>query len=547
MDALNFLLSNGRSTEIPGLNTTPDILVKTTACASPSSTEYSQNNAWNVNFSDGNTNNNNKYNSNAVRAVAALGEEIKEGWVAAFHDCCRNKKSSYNCNEYRAADWELDLWLLVYEIYISQDYTPKPSDCFIVTRPTLREIFAANFRDRIVQHWICLRLEPLFDKRHREQGDVSHNCRKGYGTSSAVSALERDIIEVSQNYTRDAWVAKIDIRSFFMSIDTHILWGFLRDFINKEYHGDDKDTLLYLTEITVMHRPQEDCIRKSRLEFWDLLAAHKSLFNNLPGIGVAIGNITSQQEANYYMSYYVEEIKPEAEKRGAKIEQFVDDVPCVAPDKATCLWFRQESERILRDKLNLKMHPNKFYLQHVKKGVNFVGQTIMPGRRYISNRTVGNFVNELKRTEKLCQRIIDGEFNASTLYELRHHVCSINSYLGFMIHCASYRLREKIFKRECHAFWQTCYTAHFDICKIKVKYDIKQFLINQEIQDYGMDFHRDRAKAGRNPKAPRTKAKNRKLLHPAGGRGRLHPQIQVRDSRTGRVALRRNRQRDYFG
>lgn len=65
------LISNGRSTEIAGLDNSPEVLVRTAACASPSSTENSQLYAWNVNFSDGNTNNNNKYNSNAVRAVAA--------------------------------------------------------------------------------------------------------------------------------------------------------------------------------------------------------------------------------------------------------------------------------------------------------------------------------------------------------------------------------------------------------------------------------------------------------------------------------------------
>lgn len=353
MDALNFLLSNGRSTEIPELNNSIEVLVRTAVCASPSSTENSQNNAWNVNFSDGNTNNNNKYNSNAVRAVAALGEDIKEGWVAAFHDCCRNKKSSHNCNEYRAADWELDLWLLVYEIYFLHNYTPKTSVCFIVTRPTLREIFAANFRDRIVQHWICMRLEPLFDKHFKSQGDVSHNCRKRYGTRSAVDALERDIKELSQNYTREAWVAKIDIQSFFMSIDTRILWQNLERFIKEEYKGDDIDILLYLTEVTVKHRPQNDCVRQSPGELWEMLAPHKSLFNRPEGIGIAIGNITSQQEANFYMSFYVEEIKPIAEEAGAKIEQFVDDVPCVAPTKEFCLKFRKESERILREKLNL--------------------------------------------------------------------------------------------------------------------------------------------------------------------------------------------------
>lgn len=520
MDALEFLLFNGRSTEIPGLDNSRELLVRAAACASPSSTENSQNNAWNVNFSSGNTNNNNKYNSNAVRAVAALGEEIKEGWVAAFHDCCRNKKSSYNCNVYRAADWELDLWLLVYEIYILHEYTPKTSTCFIVTRPTLREIFAANFRDRIVQHWICLRLEPLFEQRFISQGDVSHNCRKGYGTRSAVDALERDINEVSRGYTREAWVAKIDIQSFFMSIDTEILWRFLEQFIKAKYLGDDIDILLYLTEVTVKHRPQTDCVRQSPCELWRLLAQHKSLFNRPQGIGVAIGNITSQQEANFFMSYYVEEMKPIAEEAGAKIEQFVDDIACVAPTKEFCLKFRKESERILRERLGLKMHPNKFYLQSAKKGVKFVGQVIMPGRRYISNRTLANFVNQLRSTERHCRQILNGNVTARSLSLLRHDVCSINSYLGFMARIASYRMREKIFKRECHAFWKLCYTREFAVCKIRLKYDITQFLITQEIQNYGMDLHRDRTKSGRNKHAPRHETAHRKLQHRAPRRKR---------------------------
>ena len=517
MDAIAFLLSNGRSTEPGSIHSLTGKSVKTTDYASSTSnfwtsTENSLNNAWNVNFSDGNLNNNNKNNSNAVRAVAALGEETKEGWIEAFHDCCRCKQSSKNCNDYRSGNWELDLWLLVSEVY-SRTYTPKASTCFIVTRPTYREIFAADFRDRIVQHWITLRLEPLFEQRFVEQGNKSHNCRKGFGTKSAIEALGRDIKEVSQNYTRDAWVCKIDIQSFFMSIDVSILWKFLEALIKERYKGDDIDTLLYLTEITAKHRPQHDCIRKSPLEFWEMLAPHKSLFNRPDLIGVAIGNITSQQEANFDMSFYVEEIAPLAEEAGAKIEQFVDDIPCVSPTKGFCRKFRKASEEILQRRLNLKIHPNKFYIQHVKKGIKFVGQVIMPGRNYISNRTLGHFVERLRLTEKLCQRIINEGPTERNLYELRHAASSINSYLGFMIHCASFRIRRKTFQRECHAFWKVCYTKNFAICKIKKKYDYRTFLINQEIKEYGMDLFTDRARTGRSKNAPRTKSENGKLQH----------------------------------
>lgn len=512
MDTIAFLLSNGRSTEPGGMALYSLRNSVSTADYAPSSpTENSATNAWNIGFGSGNVNNNNnKNNSNAVRAVAALDEETKAGWVAALHDCCHKKKSSPNCNEYRSGNWELDLWLLVAEVY-SRTYQPKPSTCFIVTRPTYREVFAADFRDRIVQHWITMRIEPLFEQRFVEQGNKSHNCRKGCGNTSAIAALEKDILDVSENYTKDAWVAKIDIQSFFMSINVDLLWGFLEKFIKERYKGSDIDTLLYLTEVTAKHRPHKDCIRKSPMEFWDMLAPHKSLFTREGNTGIAIGNITSQQEANFYMSYYVEEMTPIVEKAGARLEQFVDDIPLVSPSKRFCLKFRRMSERILKDKLGLRLHPDKFYLQHVKKGVKFVGQVIMPGRRYVSNRTLGHFVDRLRMTEKLCRKIIINGVTERSLYELRHAVSSLNSYLGFMIHTSSYRMRRKLFKRECRAFWKLCYTKNFAVCKIKKRYQYRNYLITKEIQEYGMDLFSDRTRSGRDKKSSRATTANRQL------------------------------------
>ena len=97
MDFVNFIISNGRSTGSP---VSADGLVRSKlACASAwSVTEWSQYTAWGVNFYDGNTSYYNKYNSNRVLAVVALGDEIKEGWVIAKNDCCTNKKSSPQCD-----------------------------------------------------------------------------------------------------------------------------------------------------------------------------------------------------------------------------------------------------------------------------------------------------------------------------------------------------------------------------------------------------------------------------------------------------------------
>lgn len=86
--------------------------------------------------------------------------------------------------------WHEDLLDLAREVY-ERTYRPTTSTCFIVTRPKLREVFAANFRDRIVQHWLCLRLEPLFEARFVEHGNVSFNCRKGFGTFACIDQLTK--------------------------------------------------------------------------------------------------------------------------------------------------------------------------------------------------------------------------------------------------------------------------------------------------------------------------------------------------------------------
>ena len=62
----------------------------------------SASNAYNINAGSGAVNNNNnKNNSNGVRAVVALGNEEKSGWIDAYFDWIRHKLTAKQCNEYR--------------------------------------------------------------------------------------------------------------------------------------------------------------------------------------------------------------------------------------------------------------------------------------------------------------------------------------------------------------------------------------------------------------------------------------------------------------
>ena len=495
----------------------------------------SASNAYNINAGSGAVNNNNnKNNSNGVRAVVALGNEEKSGWIDAYFDCIRHKLTAKQCNEYRI-EFERDLWRLVLEVH-ERTYKPSESFCFVVTRPKLREIFAASFRDRIVQHWITLRLEPLLEWRFRSQGDVSFNCRKGYGTLRAVQTAKSHIERVSERYTSEAWVGKIDISSFFMSIDKEVLLRLLLPWLRENYKGDDLETLLWLTEVTVRHQPQLLCERRSSERLWEALPASKSLFNMPPNVGMPIGNITSQLLANFYLSYFDGFMLEECAWKDAGYVRFVDDAVVICHDKQFILDLRKKATMWLKKHLRLTLHKDKFYLQEVRKGVKFVGSVIKPGRLYTSNRTIGNMTNEVARAERLCKHILEEGPTTESLAALKHHVCSLNSYMGFCVHAYSYRQRRKMF-RNVPNFWQCCYVKRrFTLVKIRKRYSYERYLIKKDLEEYEKS-RRDLPPVGGNPARDGAKHKNRK-------RGRKRDRrwlgVDQRDPASGSVELQRD-------
>ena len=441
--------------------------------------------AWAFNGSSGvlnnNNNNNNKYNARQVRAACALGEDEIGDWMGAYFDCIANKRTAVQCDRYRAVDVEEDLLRLIQEVK-TRTYEPSESTCFIVTRPRLREIFAAAFRDRIVQHWITLRINPLLEQRFREQGDVSFNCRKGYGSLKAVLRLQEAIEAVSEHYTREAWVGKMDIKAFFMSIDKDVLLSQLLPFIRERYQGDDLDTLLWLTEVTIRHCPQHLCRRRGCLSLWDCLPEGKSLFNNPDSKGMAIGNITSQILANFYLSFFDDWMLTQCGQAGARYVRFVDDFCVVCTDKRFIVDLHRSATAWLSEHLLLELHPDKFYLQEVRKGVKFVGQVIKPGRRYTANRTVAGYYKRMMQIERVCHAIATDGINRQRAMLLDKMAASLNSYNGFLKHSASYNIKRDMFRR-LQYYWACCYVGgRHEVIKIKREFKLSTIL-RQELHN----------------------------------------------------------------
>ena len=91
-------------------------------------------------------------------------------------------------------------------------YAISNSIAFVVDKLVKREIFAADFRDRIVHHLIINKLNHLFEK---EFINDSFGCRINKGTHFGVKRIDTFMRKCSQNYTQDCYVLKLDIQGFF--------------------------------------------------------------------------------------------------------------------------------------------------------------------------------------------------------------------------------------------------------------------------------------------------------------------------------------------
>ena len=432
------------------------------------STENSRTNARNVNFSSGNSNNNNKYNTNNVSrpVVAHDGYGVPDFFLSsvweAYHDCLRGKMQSKQALEY-LPDSPTDIPRIAHELW-SMTYKPGTSTCFLVKYPKLREVFAASFRDRIVHHWICLRINPLFEERFRQQGDVSFNCRKGYGTDVAVRYVSEGMRRVSDNYRKETWVFRGDLVGFFMNIDKGLLWYLLERFINRRYFRTDKKYLLHATKAVVMHSPEQDCVLNSPPQWWGGLAPNKSLFTS--PTGEPIGNLTTQLFANFLLSYFDQYVKWVYRGKSYCYARFVDDFLLICDDKRFLIDSIPSLETFLREKLRLELHKDKRYLQPASHGVMFVGTFIKPGRLYLSNRTIARFEERCEGFGKLME-----EKDELTILDCCRIEQVVNSYLGFCKGRRTYSIRKNAIDMMGRKMYKYFYVrGHYDSIRSRKKY-----------------------------------------------------------------------------
>ena len=180
-----------------------------------------------------------------------------------------------------------------------RSYKPSRGIAFITFNPVIREIFAAPFRDRIVHHMLYDLVADWWDRRFIYD---NYSCRVGKGTLFGIRRLQHHIMSVSENGNREAWVLKLDIRGYFMSLPRRRLydravWGLGRQFPQESW---EKDVGSFLWRQIIFDDPVKG-VKIRAPENWRSLPRSKSLFHAKDGCGIVIGNLTSQLLSNIYL------------------------------------------------------------------------------------------------------------------------------------------------------------------------------------------------------------------------------------------------------
>lgn len=124
------------------------------------------------------------------RAVDFPIEEV----FAAYYEARRHKRgtASQLAFELNLEDNLVALWRELND----RTYAVGTSICFMIEDTVAREVFAAEFRDRVVHHLLYNRLSPFFERRFICD---SYSCRQGKGTLYGIKRLDHHIRSCSRN------------------------------------------------------------------------------------------------------------------------------------------------------------------------------------------------------------------------------------------------------------------------------------------------------------------------------------------------------------
>ena len=272
---------------------------------------------------------------------------------------------------------------LLNKTYCRDDY-----HVFNISDPKPRIIHKATVRDRLVHHLLHQALYDYFDSRFIYD---SYSCRVGKGVHKALDRFKYFAGKVSKNHTKTCYVLKGDIRKFFASIDQAVL----RNILKRQIVDTD---VLWLIET--------------------ILA---SFHSKQVGVGLPLGNLTSQLFSNIYLNEFDRYIKQELKLK--YYIRYADDFVILADTKQELLNCIPLIRDFLAKQLKLELHPDKLFIKTYSSGVDFLGWVHFPHHRQLRAVTKLRVIRKLQNNPK---------------------PETISSYRGLLSHGDTYKIRKRL-------------------------------------------------------------------------------------------------------
>ena len=286
--------------------------------------------------------------------------------------------------------------ILLHHELATKTYSHSAYQAFRISDPKPRDIHKASVRDRLVNHALHRILYPFFKKTFISD---SHSCQIGKGTHRALKRFEQFSRSVSQNNTRTTWVLKCDIKKFFANIDQTILLSIIGKYI-----------------------PGRDIMR--------LVSEIVSSFNSgTKGVGLPLGNLTSQLLVNIYMNEFDQYVKHKLKVK--YYIRYADDFVVLSQNRSYLESHLPKMQSFLEEKLRLTMHPNKVSISTIASGVDFLGWVHFPDHRVLRTTT----------KKRMFRNLILNQWKEK----------SANSYLGLMSHGNCRKLSFRVLREKASA------------------------------------------------------------------------------------------------
>lgn len=270
-----------------------------------------------------------------------------------------------------------------------------------------------------MHHFLFNQVSEWWDARFIED---NYSCRIGKGTLYGIRRLDHHIRSVSRNYTRPAYILKLDLQGYFMSLERtklykRAMWGLNRQFPDKGYAYQ---VCKYLWKVIIFNDPLDGVQLNCPRSAWRGLPPSKSLFHQPKGRGIAIGNLTSQLLSNIYLDQLDRFVTLEL---GFKhYGRYVDDFYIVSPSKAELIEATSTIEQYVNQTLGLTLHPHKRHLQECHRGVAFLGAVVYPHRMHPGKRFKRNLLAALSAPD--CSKETEASYRGLVKHYKHHKLLS---------------------------------------------------------------------------------------------------------------------------